>query len=218
MANISRNNSFFLILLVCLLLIALPCSAAAEDKSSEPAARFSFGLSASLSPILSGDAGSGQNAPDYDDIFKLGHGISLDAEYRVCNYASLVAGVGYEEYVGKSYQGLDFDDLEIVPVYVGGKFHIPVNYPFKPYLLAHIGTAHFSSVEVSWHSLSKNYWDSSWVFTGDVGMGVNYSVDNLNFYGAVKFCYTGAPDNNLEAADADALWTIPVCLGVNYSF
>ncbi len=217
MSNVSRNNSVVLGLLVWLLLIALPCSVTAEDKYSEPG-KFSLGLSAGFSPILSGDAGSSQNAPDYDDLFKIGHGLALEAEYRVCDYASLVAGIGYEEFSGRSYQGLDFDDLEIIPVYVGGKFHIPVDYPIKPYLLAHVGAAHFSSVEVSWHSLSANYWDSSWVFMGDIGMGLNYNVDNWNFYGSVKFRYMGAPDNNLKAADADSSWTAPMYLGVSYSF
>ena len=217
MTTISRKNSLLLGLLVWLLLIALSGSVAAAEKGSFPG-RFSLGLSAGLSPILSGEAGDGPSAPDYDDLFKIGHGVALEMKYRVCDYAGLVGGIGYEEFSGRSYQGLDFDDLEIVPVYVGSEFHIPVNYPVKPYLLAHVGAAHFSSVDVSWKSLSANYWDSSWVFMGDVGLGLNYNVDNWNFSGSVKFRYMGSPDNNLKAADANASWTVPIYLGVSYSF
>lgn len=217
MSIITRNNSLVLGILVWLLLMALPFSVVAEENSSS-GGKFSLGLSAGFSPILSGDAGKGQNAPDYDDLFKDGCGLALEVEYHVCDYASLVGGIGYEEFSGRAYQGLKFDDLEIVPVYIGSKFHIPVKYPLKPYLLAHVGAAYFSSVDVSWNSLSANYWDSSWVFLGDVGLGLNYSVNNWNFSGSVKFRYMGAPDNNLKAADADGSWTVPVYLGVSYSF
>ena len=217
MLNVFRKYSLTLGILAWLLLIALPLSVLAEENCSDRG-KFSIGLSAGLSPILSGDAGDGQSSPDYDDLFKIGHGVALEMEYRVCDYASLVGGIGYEEFSGRSYQGLDFDDLEIVPIYVGSKFHIPVNYPVKPYLLAQVGAAHFSSVDVSWNSLSANYWDSSWVFMGDVGLGLNYSANNWDFSGSVKFRYMGAPDNNLKAADADASWTAPIYLGVSYSF
>ena len=217
MLNVFRKNSLTLGILAWLLLIALPLSVLAEENCSDKG-KFSIGLSAGFSPILSGDAGDGQSAPDYDDLFKVGHGFALEVEYRVCDYASLVGGISYEEFSGRSYQGLKFDDLEIIPVYIGGNFHIPVDYPVKPYLLVHVGAAYFSSVEVSWNSLSANYWDSSWVFMGDIGLGLNYNVDNWNFSGIVKFRYLGAPDNNLKAADADASWTIPLYLGVSYSF
>ena len=217
MLNIFRNKYLALGIVACSLLMILPISVLAEENCSDKG-KFSIGLSAGLSPILSGDAGDGQSAPDYDDLFKIGHGIALEVEYRVCDYASLVGGIGYEEFSGRSYQGLDFDDLEIVPVYVGGKFHIPVNSPVKPYLLPQVGASHFSSVDVSWNSLSANYWDSSWVFMGNIGLGLNYKVDNWNFSGSVKFRYLDAPDNNLKAADADASWTVPVYLGVSYSF
>ncbi len=217
MTQVYRNRFLTIGILAWLFVMALPFWAGAGEKTDN-GSKFSIGLTTGILPFLSGDAGEGEGAPDYDDLFKTGYGIALEAEYRVCEHASLVGGIGYMEHSGKSHQGLHFDDLEIIPLYVGCKMHIPASCPVKPYIQIHIGTAHLSSVDVSWNSLSANYWDSSWVFMGDAGIGLDYQVNNWSFSAGLNLRYAGAPDNELTAADADGSWTIPVQLGISYSF
>ena len=217
MVQFYKNRSLAVGILVLLFALALPLVVGAEE-SRNSEREFAIRFTTGISPFLSGDAGEGDDAPDYDDLFKSGFGAALEAEYRVNVYIILVGGLGYEEYSGKTHQGLEFDDLEVVPVYAGCRLSWPLSCSLKPFIRANIGSAHLSEVDLSWDSLSATYWDSGWVFFGDAGVGLEYQVDNWNFSADVGFRYTGAPDNNLKAADADAFWTVPVRLGVSYTF
>ncbi|NPA25478.1 MAG: hypothetical protein GXO34_06600 [Deltaproteobacteria bacterium] len=209
---------FLLPLLAGLLLFFRPpvLFAASADPVSAP--RFSLTLRPGFSPFLAGDAGRGAGAPDYDDIFHVGRGIALEAGWRLNRTVELVAGAGYERFGGGEYQGLDFDNLEVVPLYCGSKFFFPVKSPVRPYAEFHVGAAHLSKVEVSWYSLSTTYWDSAWVPLADLGLGLECELGGWRLSGSVRARYLGAPDDRLEAADADASWTFPVYLGIGRSF
>lgn len=204
-------------ILILMFALALPLVVGAEENSNFKS-KFAIRFTTGISPFISGDAGEGDNAPDYDDLFKVGLAVSLEADYRINDYITLLGGLGYEEYSGKTHQGFNFDDLEVVPVYIGCRFSWPLASSLKPFIRATVGSAYLSEVDLSWNSLSATYWESDWVFFGGAGVGVEYQVDNWNFSADVGFRYTGAPDNNLKAADADAFWTIPLRLGVSYSF
>ena len=118
-----------------------------------------------VSPFFSGAAGTGLGAPDYTDAFDTGWGGGGEFSWRFCRWFSGVAGIGYEVYGGSSYEGFSFDDLEVVPVYAGGKFHlIPSPGPWDLYMRLDLGTAYLSSVDIRYGSLEGKYWDSSWVF------------------------------------------------------
>lgn len=115
---------------------------------------FSLRLSPEISPFLSGDAGTGQGAPDFDDLFDDGYGLILEAECRLRQSISLIGGIGYQKYDGGSREGLKFDNLETVPIYLGCKFHIPSYHMLQPFIQVHAGVMHLSSVDVKWNILT----------------------------------------------------------------
>ncbi len=218
--NLSYKFNISIFMLVFFLLFAsavLPLSVAAEESETKDS-RFSFGLSASISPFLSGDAGKGDNAPNYDDLFKTGCGIALEAECRLCDHAVLVGGIGYEEYSGKTHMGFSFDDLEVVPIYLGCRLQLLSTSPLTPFFSLNMGSAHLSEVDLKWQSIKATYWDSSWVLFGSAGMGLTYQIKHWHFSLGVDLRYQGAPDNYLNAADADACWTLPLHFSLGYSF
>ena len=144
----SRTSTFLLTAFFLLISLTLPLSAFAEGSN------LSIRLWGQVSPIISGDAGNNSGSPNYDDAFKTGVGGGVELSWRFCRWFSCVGGTGYEVYDGDNYQGLSFSDLEIVPVYVGGKFHlIPDNSPWDFYLRMDLGAVHLSSVDISFMSL-----------------------------------------------------------------
>jgi len=191
-----------------------------------PAAVFAQDGQASLrlwgqvSPFLSGEAGSGPGAPDYSDAFDTGLGFGGELSWRFSPQFSGLAGLGYERYDGGSHQGIAFDDLEIVPLYVGGKLHLnPKADPWDLYLRLDLGAAHLSSVDVSYGSLKGKYWDASWQPLFDVGAGAEYRQGPWGVSLEVKARYLDAPDEALgKPAKADPSWTLPITLGVDYHF
>jgi hypothetical protein len=196
------------------LLLVLPGFASAQDYN------FALRLWGEVSPFLSGDAGSGSGAPSYDDAFNTGLGAGVEVSWHFSQRLSFLAGIGYENYDGTSHEEIFFDDLEVVPVYVGGKFHIiPETTRWNPYLRMDIGAAHLSSVDVSYQGLKAKYWDSSWVFLFDAGAGIEYRWDRWGASLEGKFRYMGKPDSAMGSpSDADSSWTVPIVLGINYYF
>ena len=204
------SKSFLLVLA----LILLPIRGSAEDGT------FSLHVWAQVSPFISGEAGRGSDAPDYTDLFDTGIGGSVELSWRFSNRFSLLGGIGYENYAGKTHQGISFDDLKVMPLYLGGKFHfLPRDSRWNPYVKLDIGGAHLSSVDVSFEGLEGRYWDSSWVFLFEVGGGLEYRFKKWGIGLEVLPRYLGKPDSALgQLSDARSSWTIPIRLGVSYHF
>ena len=173
-----------------------------------------------VSPFVHGEAGSGPGAPDYKDVFDTGFGGSLELSWRFCNYFSLLGGIGYENYNGKTFQDISFDDFKVIPLYLGGKFHIlSKDSKWNPYVRIDAGAAHLSSVDISFAGLEGRYWNSSWVFLFDIGGGVEYRFKKWGIGLEVLPRYLGKPDSALgRPSDAKSSWTIPIRLGVSYHF
>jgi hypothetical protein len=211
----SQRTTFYL-LTTCILFLSLlaPGSVSAQD------GKFALRLWGQVSPFISGEAGSGTGAPDYDDAFNAGLGIGAEVSWRFTPRLSLLAGIGYENYGGDSYQGISFDDLKVVPVYLGGKFHITPDAPrWDSYLRMDIGAANLSSVDVSYHGLNGKYWNSSWVFLFDAGAGVEYRWNRWGASMDIKLRYMGKPDSAMGyPSNAGSSWTVPVVFGINYHF
>ena len=171
-------------------------------------------------PFISGDAGSGSGAPEYEDAFSTGIGFGGEFSWRFCRWFSGVGGLGYEVFDGKTYQGVSFDDLKVMPFYLGGKIHmLKAASPWDLYLRTDFGAAYLSSVDISVGSLSGRYWDSSWVFLFDVGVGAEYRWGAWGVSLDVKARYLDSPDSALgKPSEADSFWTVPIVLGVNYHF
>lgn len=217
-----RSFSLSLLTITILIVLVFFFTLPRMVTAGEPGAMghiFSLRLSPEISPFLSGDAGTGQGAPDFDDLFDDGYGLILEAECRLRQSISLIGGIGYQKYDGGSREGLKFDNLETVPIYLGCKFHIPSYHMLQPFIQVHAGVMHLSSVDVKWNTLSMKYWNASWVFLGGAGIGFDYRISStLNITAGVDLRYAGAPENNLDAADADGFWTLPIHFGISYSF
>lgn len=182
--------------------------------------KWSISLSPVVTPFLSGRAGSGADAPKYSDAFDTGYGIALEVERQLSAQMAIRGGIGIERYSGNSFQGFSFGDLDIVPIYVGGKYRFSVNPAVMLYLGADLGAAHLSSVDISSGNLSSRYWASSWVFLFDAGMGVEYnSRGPWSASLQTDLRYLGKPDSALgKPSDAGSSWSLPIRFVVRYSF
>jgi hypothetical protein len=182
--------------------------------------RWSVSLSPSVVPFLSGDAGSGEGAPRYSDAFDTGYGITLEVERSLSPQAGIHGGIGFERHSGKNYQGVSFGDLEIVPVYVGGRYRVPISPAVGLYFSTDLGTAHLSSVDITSEGLGGRYWNASWVLLFDAGAGLEYHGGGpWSVALQTDFRYLGKPEFALGTpSDADSSWTLPIRLGVRYSF
>ncbi len=183
---------------------------------------FSLSLTGQYAPFLSGDAGQGDGAPEYSDAFDDGLGVAVEAAYRMTPNFSVLCGVGYEQFSGDSYKGISFDDWDVITLYVGGKYYFMVNKKgWSSYLRGDLGTAYFSSVDISYSGVDAEYWKSSWGVVGDAGIGVEYNFCNMGVFLEIKARYMDSPakaSEMREYSDADSSWTLPVVLGVSYHF
>ncbi len=202
------------IFLFSLCFFLFPCKSPAENQD------ISLQLWGQVSPFIHGEAGSGPGAPDYRDAFRTGIGGGMELSWRFSNRFSLLGGIGYENYDGKTHEDISFDALKVIPLYVGGKFHIlSKDSRWNPYVKMDIGGAHLSSVDISFMTLEGRYWDSSWVFLFEVGGGLEYRFKQWGIGLEVLPRYLGKPDSALgPPSDAKSSWTIPVRLGVSYHF
>lgn len=182
--------------------------------------QFSLRIGAVAAPFIDGDAGSEDDPPEYSDAFEDGLGVSLEVAYRYSERLSLLGGAGYEEYSGDDYKGVSFDDLEVVPVYVGAKFHFcSVASRWDPYLRIAAGAAKVASVDVSFEGFSEQYWKGDWVGLFDFGGGVEYRFDSLSLFAEVRARYLDDPDSAFEPfSDADSSWSVPLSVGVALRF
>ena len=210
----ANKSVFYCAAFLILVSLMLPATGHAQDGKG------ALRLWGQASPFISGDAGSGTGAPEYKDAFSTGIGFGGEFSWRFCRWFSGVGGLGYEVFDGKSYQGVSIDDLKVMPLYVGGKFHlIPNAAPWDLYLRMDLGAAYLSSVDVSVGSLSGRYWNSSWVFLFDAGVGTEYRWGAWGVSLDVKVRYLGSPDSALgKPSEAGSFWTVPIVLGVNYHF
>jgi|GEM_PF-1383928 len=203
------------VILSFLLLVFFPaCGAFAEGGKG------SVRIWGQVSPFLYGDAGTGSGVPGYDDAFSKGLGFGAEYSWRFCRWFSAVGGLGFERFDGDTCEGIAFSELKIFPVYVGGKIHLVEKAsPWDLYIRLDAGAAHLSSVNVSHGAFQDRYWDSSWVFLFDAGIGTEYRWDCWGLSLDVKARYLGSPDPAMgDPSDADASWTLPVILGINYHF
>lgn len=183
---------------------------------------FSLSFGGQYIPFISGDAGNGDGAPNFDDAFDGGAALAIEAAYRLNPEVSLLGGVGYENYSGDKYEGISFDDLEILTLYVGGKYYFVSNETgWNSYLRADIGMAQFSSVDISYLGSNSDYWDSSWELMFDAGAGVEYRFKNMGVFFEMKARYLDKPSSSSELKEfskADSSWSIPIMLGVAFHF
>ncbi len=200
--------------------IAAVFIAAASAQAQSGSGDFSVGVFGSYAPFFDGEAGYGGGAPDYSDAFEDGFGGGVEAGYRFHEKFSVLAGIGFERYSGEKYEGISFDDLDIVPVYVGAKLHFRSREAtIDPYARLDAGLAYFSSVDVSYLGISEKYWESSWEPLFDVGLGLEYRLGRLGFFAEVRARYMARPEKSLgDYSRGESSWSAPVHAGVSWRF
>ncbi|MBF0550204.1 MAG: outer membrane beta-barrel protein [Deltaproteobacteria bacterium] len=214
MVKTLKKRSWWLVWLVSALIMLSPSILVAEDNC------FYLGVTGQITPFLSGDVGTGIDAPSYKDAFGTGWGVGLEGGYRFTEYFSAQVGVGYERFSGSTAQGICFDSLNVIPIYAGGKYHVlTTNCTWDPYLRFDLGAAHFGPVDTSFMGSRGNYWDPSWAFLADAGAGIEYHMAPFGIFAEVKARYLGSPSSAMSPlSDADSSWTLPVNLGLRYYF
>jgi hypothetical protein len=209
----TKQSVFLATSCLCAALVAAPLQA---DTVGEGSIR----VVGQVAPFLSGSAGSGSGAPDYDDAFSQSIGGALEYHYRLSERFSLLGGVGYDSASGDTYDGIDFSDRDRTSVYAGSKYHFDAAQAgWHPYARVDLGAARLDSVDVSFNNLSAKYWDSSWVFLGRVGAGFEHRMDAWSLYAELLFEYVDRPDEVLgDFARGDGAWSMPLRVGVGYTF
>ncbi|MBF0526176.1 MAG: outer membrane beta-barrel protein, partial [Deltaproteobacteria bacterium] len=140
-----RTKPLWLIMFVAGLIMLSPNISSADDNN------FYIGVTGQGAPFLTGNADK-QLDTLYKDAFGVGWGVGVEGGYRFAEFFSVQAGVGYEKYVGSTFEGRTFDDLNIIPVYAGGKFHILTNkFLVDPYIRIDLGAARLNSVESTYN-------------------------------------------------------------------
>jgi opacity protein-like surface antigen len=170
-------------------------------------------------PFVGGEAGSGYGAPEYADAFETGWGVRVEPYYDIAPKLRGLLGFTYQRWGGKTYHGVDFDDLNLWSIYVGAKFRFLPGHTFRPYLLADFGYAHLNSVDISIGGTGR-YWDGTDTFMLDFGGGVEYMVTpNFGIYLDVREQVFGEPDSaQPPSSDAENGVSIPVSIGLNFNF
>lgn len=205
-----KNSANFLVcgIFVLTFLFMNTVSLAAEK-------RWTTSLAGGAAVILAGEAGGGGgtgfSAFDYSDAFDtVGFGFFGRLGYNFSPAFTAGVGSGYLVWGGSKTQGLDFDDMNVIPVYAYGDFNISTlirgpDVPWKIGLNIGIGAAYRDSVDVN----NETFWDSNWVFFFNGGPRTEYIWDNgfsIGLETAVQ--YIGEPKSKQgRLSQADGLWS-----------
>lgn len=173
-----------------------------------------------VSPFLSGDAGSGAGAPPWHGAFDSGLGGGLELSYPLARGFRILAGAACEHYRGSMHEGISFDDLTVIPLYLGGKYAFrPGKEGWNPYLKAELGMARLSSRSVSYEGMKGAYWSDAWVFLVAAGGGLEYRSGPWGASVEIVPRRMGKPDPAMGfPSEADGPRIIPVSLGLTYYF
>jgi opacity protein-like surface antigen len=196
-------------------LIVLPASAAGP-----------YGLSFSGAgvPFVSGDAGEGGGAPEYKDAFDAGWGARLEVYYDFTPSFRGQFGGTYQSWGGAEVATVggpvQFDDLKMWALYIGGKYRFLPGSRFRPYLVADVGYANLDSVDISVGAGSLKYWDSTGTYLVDAGVGAEFFViPNLSIYLDVRGQMFGSPEAGVvPTAEGDPGISVPISVGLNFTF
>lgn len=206
-----KSLASFVFGLAAIALIALPASAAGP---------YGLSVSGAWIPFVSGDAGDGVGAPKYQDAFEAGLGGRIEAYYDFTPSLRGQFGFTYQVWGGDTFEGVEFDDLKMWAVYLGGKYRFLPGSAFRPYLVADVGYANLDEVSVSIPGVTVPYWDKTGTYLVDAGVGAEFMVTpNLGIFVDVRGQMVGKPDALLiPTAEADAGISLPVSVGLNFNF
>ncbi len=93
----------------------------------------------------------------------------------------------------------------------------------KPYLKVEIGTASLNKIQIIYHEIHNDYWDSSWVPMLRAGVGIELILFDWKPYsnGAfleIKAQYLGKPPSLMSPhSDSRGCWSFPISLGLSFN-
>jgi hypothetical protein len=213
-----RSVSSACLVAAALVLIAVPPAFAARGGIS---------FSAAVVPMGDGDAGGGFGRPEYNDAFDAGWAARVEPYFDFTPMIRGQFGVAYNRWDGKTFNTLGgtpvaFGELKMTAYYVGVKVRfLPRSY-VRPYVVADIGAAHLSSVDVSVAGGPREpYWESSTTVFADMGGGVEFVASPyISFFIDIRGQGTGEPDSASTTlnSNADGVGSLPISAGFNISF
>lgn len=194
--------------------VLLPFVSAAQEDG------FALQVYGRVSPFLSGNAGSGAGAPRWRSAFDSGLGGGVELSYPLSSGFRILAGAAYERYCGNMYEGISFEDLTVIPLYLGGRYEFrPGKEGWNPYLKAELGMARLSSLSISYERMKGTYWNESWVFLVAAGAGLEYRSGLWGVSVEIVPRRMGEPGPAMGfPSEADGPWTVPVSLGLTHYF
>lgn len=215
---------------LCIMLGAMSSEVAATQKDNKPLPPTTQELKRSYLGIrvhgsyplsITGDAGKGNDAPEYSDIFDQNLGFGAEVTYRTQTMPfSLHLGLSSINYDGQRFHGVKFEDWEQKNIYVGLKFHFTRNNTnFDPYMRCDVGITSYDGLKIKYKGMKLDYWDESTEPYFGLGIGVNFNFSrNFGAFAEIQLNYKGAPDEQFKAAEADSYWELPITFGLQYNF
>ena len=116
-----------------------------------------------------------------------GFEVGLEATQEVLPNLELGLGIGYQDHsCPKVQDDIEFHGelplLQSVPVYLTGKYYIPLVYEFTPYLKADLGYA-FNHLKSATYINIKENWNSKYSYENGIycGIGAGIEYNNITF-------------------------------------
>ena len=208
----------FWMMWVVLLLVTMSLGQAALAGDGDASLRFygQFRLG------ISGNLYDGVELSSYSELFDNGAGFGAELTYRVLDHWGILLGTGYAINPGQTLSDVSLQDWGTLPVYTGIMYHFDdTNDGFNPYLRFDVGVGHLSSVDFTdVDDEVRRLWGSGWSMLTSFGIGMEYRFSRWGVLLELKGQYLGAPDANSlsDLQEADGSWTIPLNVGITYSF
>jgi hypothetical protein len=221
MKRICFFSMFFIVFLSCLYSEEVP-----YNQEKEKYRKLSVRATMHYEPYHAGKAGQGSNPPGYGEAFRSELGGGFEIGFSVFPNHQAIIGIEDKKWGGKDFEGVRFSNRKSTVVYASWKMNIFSNRDSskKPYLRVDIGAASLSEVDITYYTISNNYWDSSWVPMIRAGVGIELTVIDWSVYShgvflEAKFQYMGrSPSLMSPHSDAGGCWSIPVFLGLSFNF
>jgi len=180
-------------------------------------------FSAGLTPIGNGDAGSGSGAPTYNDAYDTGWTGRIEPYYDINPLVRGQVGVAYNQWGGKTFSSVQFEDLKVLTYYVGVKYRFRPNFNIRPYIVGDIGAAHIYGVRIFLPGVpgaQSQYWNNSTTVFFDLGGGVEfYIAPKVSCFLDIRAQWTGVPSSaHPPNSDSNGIDGFPITAGVNFTF
>lgn len=208
-------------LMCCSMVNADMSNSECQDATAKNKGSVGIRLLADYATFISGDAGSGSDAPNYSSAFEPGFGVTVEGDIRPAfSHLSYHLGVAYVDFNGDTYRGIKFDNLAHTDLYTGVKWHFfESKSRVDSYVRCDLGVSFMEKVEIDYKGVTVDYWDKTTGWMIGAGLGSTYMfTEHLGGFFEIKFQYRQAPNEEFRAADADSNVIMPITMGIEYRF